>query len=67
MLLPIRGIDGRIGNRVAAMYYHAVTNINSYMAYRTSAVICPGKKDNIPRLSFAWCDWRCVVEKYLVR
>ena len=32
MLLPVRGIDGSVRDRVAAMYHHTVTDINSYMA-----------------------------------
>ena len=67
MLLPVRGIDGSVRDRVSAMYHHAVADINSYMANRRSAVISPREKDNVPRLGFARRNGRCVIENALRR
>ena len=49
------------------MYHHAVARIYPYMADRRTAVIRPREKDNVPRLGFAWCYGRCVIENTLRR
>ena len=67
MRLPVRGVDGSVGDRVAAMYHHAVSCINPHMANRRTAVISPREKDNVPRLGFARCYGRCVIENALRR
>ena len=67
MRLPVGGVDGSVGDRVAAMYHHAVSYINPHMANRRTAVISPCEKDNVPRLGFARCYGRGVVENALRR
>ena len=52
MRAPIAAVDTCILDWVSAMYHHTVTDINTNVRYRTSAVVCAREANYISRFCF---------------
>lgn len=56
VVLPVGCVNGCVLNRVAAVDHLPVADIDADMADRTSAVVSPGKEDNVTWLCICGAD-----------